>query len=329
MLRLGIEYDVLPRESEILHLQFWAAAFEQLKERQAIDFETAGKHAGCWVMPGLSENRAKSSCGRMARWSYTGKDIAYQLWKFGLLGKDFYYRPMKTYADGRELWVTTDQPTGREAQFGRRIARLQRDRFAAILSAGRGGRRAARPGLRRAGRAVDPLLLRDGGAFAALLRRTGHSALRRGSQAAVRRSVGTQGTGRQGRRPDGYADRQGAGRSSLPACRKTARLQNRAVATQIAIAALRYFLLKFTRNTVIAFDLQEALSFEGETGPYVQYAAVRARKILRKIEERGESDARFRGRTDRRSDGAAAGKSRISGRCCWRRQRPIRRWKTR
>ncbi len=65
--------------------------------------------------------------------------------------------------------------------------------------------------------------------------------------------------------------------------------EQRAVAAQIAVAALRYFLLKFTRNTVIAFDLQEALSFEGETGPYVQYAAVRARKILLKLEERGET----------------------------------------
>ena len=51
---------------------------------------------------------------------------------------------------------------------------------------------------------------------------------------------------------------------------------------------MRYFLLKFTRNSVIAFDFQEALSFEGETGPYVQYAAVRARNILRKLEEKGE-----------------------------------------
>src|SRR5581483_5667780 len=57
--------------------------------------------------------------------------------------------------------------------------------------------------------------------------------------------------------------------------------------------ALRYFLLKFTRNTVIAFDFQEALSFEGETGPYVQYAAVRARNIFRKLEERGESKPDF------------------------------------
>jgi arginyl-tRNA synthetase len=64
--------------------------------------------------------------------------------------------------------------------------------------------------------------------------------------------------------------------------------ENRRVASQIAVAALRYFLLKYTRNTVIAFDLQEALSFEGETGPYVQYSAVRARNILRKLEEKGE-----------------------------------------
>ena len=64
--------------------------------------------------------------------------------------------------------------------------------------------------------------------------------------------------------------------------------EQRGIATQIAIGALRYFLLKFTRNSVIAFDFQEALSFEGETGPYVQYAAVRARNILRKLEEKGE-----------------------------------------
>ena len=64
--------------------------------------------------------------------------------------------------------------------------------------------------------------------------------------------------------------------------------ERRRVAEQIAVGALRYFLLKFTRNSVIAFDFQEALSFEGETGPYMQNAAVRARSILRKLEEKGE-----------------------------------------
>src|SRR5205085_6691083 len=109
MLRLGVEYDVLPRESEILRLNFWAAAFELLKERKAIYYETEGKNAGCWVMPGLSEE-GKVIVRSGGTVTYVGKDIAYQLWKFGLLGKDFYYRPLKTYADGRVLYVTTDEP---------------------------------------------------------------------------------------------------------------------------------------------------------------------------------------------------------------------------
>src|SRR6202007_728050 len=54
------------------------------------------------------------------------------------------------------------------------------------------------------------------------------------------------------------------------------------IATEIAVGALRYFMLKFTKNSVIAFDFREALSFEGETGPYAQYAVVRATNIFRK-----------------------------------------------
>ena len=117
MLRLDVEYDVLPRESEILHLKFWASAFELLKERKAIYFETEGKNSGCWVMPGLSEE-GKVIVRSDGTVTYVGKDIAYQLWKFGLLGKDFYYRPFQTYADGRVLWVTTDEPADAGQQFG-------------------------------------------------------------------------------------------------------------------------------------------------------------------------------------------------------------------
>ncbi len=118
MLRLGVEYDVLPRESEILHLQFWASAFELLKGRQAIYLETEGKNAGCWVMPAAAfagdsgSEDSKVIVRSDGTVTYVGKDIAYQLWKFGLLGKDFYYRPFMRYADGRELWVSTDSPAG-------------------------------------------------------------------------------------------------------------------------------------------------------------------------------------------------------------------------
>ena len=151
MLRLGVEYDVLPRESEILHLKFWAAAFELLKERKAIYLETEGKNAGCWVMPAAAFSEDSEDSKVIVRSNgtvtYVGKDIAYQLWKFGLLGKDFYYRPLHTYADGRSpLGDHRPTPGSRLPTPGLRPCdpRLQRDRRAPVLSAGRGGRRAAR-----------------------------------------------------------------------------------------------------------------------------------------------------------------------------------------
>ena len=173
MYRLGIEYDVLPRESEILHLQFWATAFELLKERKAIYFETEGKNKGCWVMPSSSfrtttapdeedsgEDDSKVIVRSSGTVTYVGKDIAYQLWKFGLLGKDFFYRPWWTYPSGHELWVTTaEAQTMTAPAFWRRFASLQRDRFEAVLLAGSGGRRLARPRFQSAGRCFRPFFL--------------------------------------------------------------------------------------------------------------------------------------------------------------------------
>ena len=115
MLRLDIEYDFLPRESEILHLKFWEAAFEQLKQTGVLYFETEGKNKGCWVMtrPGadVTEGETNEDAKVIVRSNgtvtYVGKDIAYHLWKFGLLGKDFGYKPFFAYAD-HECWISTE-----------------------------------------------------------------------------------------------------------------------------------------------------------------------------------------------------------------------------
>ncbi len=131
MWRLNIVYDVLPRESEILHLQFWATAFELLKERKAIYFETEGKNSGCWVMPGSAfregsaegDDDSKVIVRSNGTVTYVGKDIAYQLWKFGLLGKDFHYRKWHTYPNGHEVWASTpDVQSGRLAALRGRLA---------------------------------------------------------------------------------------------------------------------------------------------------------------------------------------------------------------
>jgi arginyl-tRNA synthetase len=286
MLRLDVEYDVLPRESEILHLKFWASAFELLKERKAIYFETEGKNSGCWVMPGLSEE-GKVIVRSDGTVTYVGKDIAYQLWKFGLLGKDFYYRPFQTYADGRVLWVTTDEPTPADHEFGHgtqvfnvidaRQSYLQDVVVAGLRALGYPDQADQSVHFNYEMVALSPRCCADLG-------------IPLSEEDRKRPYVEVSGRKGLGVKADDLMDSLIAKALEEVSSRHPddSVEKNLHVATQIAIAALRYFLLKFTRNTVIAFDLQEALSFEGETGPYVQYSAVRARNIVRKLEERGE-----------------------------------------
>jgi len=300
MLRLNIQYDVLPRESEILHLKFWASAFELLKERKAIYLETEGKNSGCWVMPpsafrGADEANEDSkvivrSNGTV---TYVGKDIAYQLWKFGLLGKDFHYRVLTEYADGKKVWVSTDQPqsgpdSAATPAFGRgqtvynvidtRQSYLQDVVVAGLRALGFEEQAAKSIHFSYEMVALSPRCCADLG-------------IDLSEEDAKKPYVEVSGRKGLGVKADDLMDKlvESALRevaSRHPEDNEVAQL---AVATEIAMGALRYFLLKFTRNTVIAFDFQEALSFEGETGPYVQYAAVRACNIFRKLEDRGEA----------------------------------------
>ena len=295
MLRLGVVYDVLPRESEILHLQFWATAFEQLKQRQAIYLETEGKNKGCWVMAAehFRENGGEEDSKVIVRSNgtvtYVGKDIAYQLWKFGLLGKDFQYRPLRTYANGHVAWVATDQPyDGKVPEFGRggEVYNVIDSRQSYLQDVVVAGLRAL--GYReQAERSVHFSY-----EMVALSPRTCVE-LGIALSEEDKRKPYVEVSGRKGLgvKADDLIDKLIEKARAEVDSRHPGRdeSEREGVARAIAIGALRYFLLKFTRNTVIAFDLQEALSFEGETGPYVQYAAVRARNIFRKLAERGET----------------------------------------
>ncbi len=116
MERLSIRYDLLPRESEILHLHFWQKAFEQMKELGVIHYESEGSHAGCWVMPfeshaGNDDHETDKILVRSnGTVTYTGKDIAYQMWKLGILGMDFNYRYFHKYQNGQDVWLTSTKP---------------------------------------------------------------------------------------------------------------------------------------------------------------------------------------------------------------------------
>lgn len=297
MLRLGVEYDVLPRESEILHLQFWAAAFELLKQRHAVRLETEGKNQGCWVMPaaafagGSGSEDDKVIVRSNGTVTYVGKDIAYQLWKFGLLGKDFFYRPLLTYADGRQLWVTTHEP-GADPQraapsFGHaarvyNVIDVRQSYLQDVVVAGLEALGATEQAAQSIHFSYEMVALSPRCSVELGIALSEEDRKRPYIEVSGRKGLGVK--------ADDLIDKLIATALQEVASRhpEAPPDQQQRVAEQIAIGALRYFLLKYTRTSVIAFDFQEALSFEGETGPYVQYAAVRARNILRKLQEKGE-----------------------------------------
>jgi len=288
MLRLDIEYDFLPRESEILHLKFWDAAFEQLKQTGVLYFETEGKNKGCWVMtrPGadLTEGETNEDAKVIVRSNgtvtYVGKDIAYHLWKFGLLGKDFGYKPFFTYPD-HECWISAVQGDDPHPQFGGAqaiynvIDARQSDPQANVIQALRGMGYTEQAD-RYTHFSYEMVAL------------TPRCAVELGydvsAQDLARPYIEVSGRKGFGVKADDLIDKLIAATRAEVDSRGTGRdeTERQLIARQIAIGALRYFMLKFTRNSVIAFDFKDALSFEGETGPYIQYAVVRARNIFRK-----------------------------------------------
>ena len=288
MLRLDIEYDFLPRESEILHLKFWDAAFEQLKQTGVLYFEPEGKNKGCWVMtrPGVEiaegalDEDSKVIVRSNGTITYVGKDIAYHLWKFGLLGKDFGYKPFFTYAD-RECWISAVKGDEPHPHFGGAqaiynvIDTRQSDPQANVIQALRG------MGYTEQADHYTHFSYE-------MVALTPRCAVELGYDVSeedrARPYIEVSGRKGFGVKADDLIDKLIAATRAEVDARQTGRdeAERQKIAGQIAIGALRYFMLKYTRNSVIAFDFKDALSFEGETGPYIQYAVVRARNIFRK-----------------------------------------------
>ena len=346
MQRLDIEYDFLPRESEILHLHFWNLAFEQMKRKGVLYLETEGKNQGCWVMSrgrvgserldpkdlridtyrsseekaneavrvthvpsrtvvtchgekSQAENREKALAqlaailrGRAEEdqkvivrsngtVTYVGKDIAYHLWKFGLLGRDFGYRRFYRYPNGDECWISAGEGEADHPHFGN-VAEI----YNVIDSRQQDAQNNVIEALRALGYTQQAEHYTHFSYDMVAL--TPRCAQELGYELAeddwVKPYIEISGRRGFGVKADDLIDTLIASAqkevdSRHPGLDKAERTR---IATEIAVGALRYFMLKFTKNSVIAFDFREALSFEGETGPYAQYAIVRATNIFRK-----------------------------------------------
>jgi arginyl-tRNA synthetase len=302
--RLDIEYDFLPRESEILHLHFWDAAFHKLKEAGVLTFESEGKNKGCWVMrragtaksestiedredaddteeDKITEEDQKVIVRSNGTVGYVGKDIAYHMWKFGLLGRDFGYRKFYRYPNDHDCWISTADGEKDHPHFGD-VA----ENYNVIDVRQSEAQNTVQEALRDLGHgeAADHFTHFSYGMVVLTPRCAAELGYNLSEEEKTRSFIGVSGRKGFGVKADDLLDQLIVSAkkevdSRHPQLSDPERLQ---IAMQIAIGALRYFMLKYTKQSVIAFDFKEALSFEGETGPYAQYAVVRAASIFRK-----------------------------------------------
>jgi arginyl-tRNA synthetase len=291
MRRLGITYDLLPRESEVLHF-LWSHAFERMKESRAIKFQTEGKNSGCWVMPmetheGSDEHEADKVIVRSnGTITYTGKDIAYQLWKLGQVDLNFYFKTFRTEPDGGNVWTTTSNaeaaaPDAPHFGAGATVYNVIDSRQSYPQEVVKRGVAAVAPAVGEAASvhlSYEMVALSPAAAEELGLELSAEERSRPFVEMSGRRGLGVKADDLidtleanalrevEGRHPD-VSDEE-----------------KQAAAHALAVGALRYFLMKWTRNSVIVFDFKEALSTKGEAGPYCQYAAVRANSIFRKLQ---------------------------------------------
>ncbi|MGD0268470.1 MAG: arginine--tRNA ligase, partial [Candidatus Sulfotelmatobacter sp.] len=302
--RLDIEYDFLPRESEILHLHFWDAAFTKLKEAGVLTYESEGKNKGCWIMrragtakvesikasvplsiaasaDAISEEDQKVIVRSNGTVGYVGKDIAYHMWKFGLLGRDFGYRKFYRYPNQHECWISSTEGEKEHPHFGD-VA----ENYNVIDARQSEAQDTVKEALRDLGHgeAADHFTHFSYGMVVLTPGCAAELGYDLSEEDKTRPFIGVSGRKGFGVKADDLLDQLIVSAktevdSRHPQLTDAERLS---IATQIAIGALRYFMLKFTKLSVIAFDFKEALSFEGETGPYAQYAVVRATSIFKK-----------------------------------------------
>lgn len=294
MERINVRYNLLPWEGDILRLKFWQKAFEMLKKRKAISRAQEGKNQGCWVMslgdsPEFKdmEEPNKVIVRSNGTVTYVGKDIAYQLWKFGLLGRDFYYRPFLTYPQGEVLWTTNSSNFSPEPspKFGGasrvynvidvRQSYLQKIVAQGLLSLN--FLKEAEESIHFAYEmvALTPACCQEMGFVL-------------NEEDKKRPYIEISGRKGMGIKADDLIDKL-IEKSEVEIEKRNPQMKSNEkgeIAERIAVGALRYFMIRYGRTKVIPFDFKEALNFEGETGPYLQYTVVRANNIFNKLRER-------------------------------------------
>ncbi len=285
---LDIRYDLLVRESDIIELGFFKDAAEVMIKHHIMYPSRDPDKKGCQVIKYQKENTEKIIVRSNNTVTYIGKDIAYALWKVGLFHKDFHYQEFYTYQDtGQKIYISGSQGEAGNFSFGSaqtvynvigsRQAYLQNIISQEVidpLSPAHSKREAIHFSYEMV--ALTPRCVEDLG-------------FELSEEERKRPHVDVSGRKGIAVKADDLIDMLSARARQEVDLRNPGMAEHRAkvIARDIAVGALRYFMIKFNANSVIVFDFKDALAFEGDTGPYLQYTLVRINSILRKMGDDG------------------------------------------
>lgn len=270
--RLGVTYDCLNFESQIVRSKLWFQAFEKMKSMGITTLELEGKNAGCWIIKAESEDD-KVLVRSNGTATYIAKDIPYAAWKLGILEDPFYYKHYTVQTTGRVLWQTTLDSRDTKMHFAgdhvitvidSRQSRLQK-LITQIMSDFK-----SKPdsyvhlGYESVTLSPDTAKTLDLDTGGKSVQMSGRKGIYVSADYVL--DVLSQHTFDEAKKRNPELDEIGLVK----------------IAEQVAIGALRYTMIKQDLDKIITFDLTESLSLEGDTGPYIQYAHARALRILEK-----------------------------------------------
>ncbi|MGI0062254.1 MAG: arginine--tRNA ligase, partial [Nitrosotalea sp.] len=270
--RLGVTYDCLNFESQIVHSKLWQVAFEKMKSMGITTLEQEGKNAGCWVIKAESEED-KVLVRSNGTATYIAKDIPYAAWKLGILEDPFYYKHYTVQKTGRVLWQTTLDSKDTAMHFtGDRVITVIDSRQSRLQN-------------------IITKIMSEFKSKPDSYVHLGYESVTLSPDTAKTLDLDTGGksvqmSGRKGIyvSADYVLDILG-GRTFDEAKKRNPEFDEMSlvkISEQVAIGALRYAMIKQDLDKIITFDLTESLSLEGDTGPYIQYAHARAIRILEK-----------------------------------------------
>ena len=283
---LGVYYDCLNFESQIIRSGLWGKIFEKLKEMGLTEFENEGKNANCWVIRGENNEEDKVIVRSNGTATYIAKDIPYAAWKLRLLEDPFNYQKFeKTQPDNHVLWQTTLIPTSEPKQ------NFTSEKVITVIDS----RQA------RLQKIITTLMSKFKSTKDAYVH-LGYESVTLSADTAQTLGLNTDGkqaqmSGRKGLYVNADSVYDMLKNKTTEETRKRhpemTDSEIEIIAHNVSVGTLRYEMIKQDLDKMISFDLIKSLSLEGDTAPYIQYTHARASRIIEKSTRTPSIDVDF------------------------------------